>query len=76
MIGNEANEIIENSLLQRYQNRLENKMRESELPLDSVNLLYYKLHKISLNRGRSYIDCPEWLKNKNAAIYPKNNDDK
>ena len=79
MIGNDANEIIEklfDSLLQRYQNGLENKMRESELPLDSVDLLYYKLHKIGLNRGRSYIDCPEWLKNKNVAIYPKNNDDK
>ena len=29
---------------------------------DSVDLLYYKLHKISLNRGGAYVDPPEWLK--------------
>ena len=38
--------------------------------------MYYKLHKISLNRGGSYIDYPKWLKNKKATINPKNNDDK
>ena len=36
----------------------------------------YKLHRISLNRGRSYIDSPEWLNNKKSTINPKNNDDK
>ena len=35
---------------------------------DSVDSLYYKLHKISLNRGGSYIDSPKWLKNKKATI--------
>ena len=34
--------------------------------------LYYHLHKISLNRARSYIDFPEWLKIKGATINPKN----
>ena len=43
---------------------------------DSVDSLYYKLHKISLNRGGSYIDSPKWLKNKKATINLKNNDDK
>ena len=43
---------------------------------DSVDLLYYKLHKKSLNFGGSYIDSPESLKNKNSAINPKNNYDK
>ena len=38
--------------------------------------MYYKLHKISLNRGGSYKDSPNWLKNKKATINPKNNDDK
>ena len=37
-------------------------------------MLRNKLHKISLNRGGSYIDSPEWLKKKIAAINPKNND--
>ena len=37
-------------------------------------MLFYSLHKISLNRGGSYIDSPEWLKNKKATINPKNKD--
>ena len=36
----------------------------------------YKLNKIGLNRGGSYIDSPKWLKNKKATINSKNNDDK
>ena len=51
-------------------------MKGSEFIYDSVELLHYKLHKISLNRGGSYIDSPEWLKNKKAATNPKHNDDK
>ena len=43
---------------------------------DSVDLLHYYLLKTSLIRkGASYIDSPEWLKNKKATINPKNNDD-
>ena len=37
--------------------------------------MYYHLHKIILNRGGSYIDSPEWLKNKGVTINPKNDDD-
>ena len=51
-------------------------MKGSEFIFDNVDLLYYNLNKISLNRGRSYIDYPEWLKNKKPTINPKNNDDK
>ena len=51
-------------------------MKGSEFVFDSIDLLYYKLHKISLNRGGSYIDSTEWLKNKKATINPKNNDGK
>ena len=50
-------------------------MKGSEFIFDSVDL-YYQSHKISLNRGGSYIDSPEWLKNKKATINPKTNDDK
>ena len=39
-------------------------MRGIELVFDGVDLLHYKLHKISLNRSGSDIDSPEWLKNK------------
>ena len=38
--------------------------------------MFYALNKISLSRGGSFIDSPEWLKNKKAIINPKNNDDK
>ena len=65
MISNETDEIIEelfHSLLQRYQEGLEESIRRSEFAFDSVNLLYYKLHKTSLNRSGSYIDSPKWLK--------------
>ena len=67
MMDNETDQIIKESfksLLQRYQKGLEEKMRGIELVFDGVDLLHYKLHKISLNRSGSDIDSPEWLKNK------------
>ena len=67
MIGSETNEIIEElfkSFLQRYHEGLEESMRGSEFIFDSVDALYYDLNKISLSRGGSYIDSPEWLQNK------------
>ena len=50
-------------------------MKGSEFVFDSVDLLNYKLQKINLHRGRSCIDCPDWMKNKKAIINPKNTDD-
>ena len=78
MIGSDTNEVIEDlfkSLLQRYQENLEEKTRGSEFVFDGVNMLYYDLNKISLNRGGSYIDSPEWIKNKKVTINPKNRKD-
>ena len=49
-------------------------MKGSQFVFKSVDLLYYSLHKMILNRGGSYIDSPEWLKNKRATINPKNKD--
>ena len=63
------------SLIKRYQENVETKMRGSEFVFYSVDLLYYILHKISLNRGGSYIDFPEWIKNKKTTINPKNTKD-
>ena len=37
-------------------------MRRSEFVFDIIDLLHYYCHKISLNKGGSYIDSPEWLK--------------
>ena len=78
MMSNETDEIIKklfDSLLQKYQDGLEESMRGSKFIRDSVDLLYYHPQKIGLKRGGSYIDSPEWLKNKKATINPKNNDD-
>ena len=75
MMGKETNNIIDElfeSLLQRYQNNLEESMRGNEFVCDSIDLLYYHLHKVSLKRGRSYVDSPKWLKNKRATINLKN----
>ena len=79
MIGDDNDDIIEElfkSFLQKYEENLQNKMRGSDFEFDGVNFLYYDFNKISLNRSRSYIDSPKWLKNKKSTINPKNNDHK
>ena len=78
MNGIETNDAINelfNSFLRRYKKRLETKMKGSSYIFDKVDLLKYHLHKISLNRGSSYTNSPEWLKNKRATINPKNTRD-
>ena len=77
MIGSETNEVIKElfkSFLQRYQEGLQEKMKGPDFEFDGVNLLYYDFNKTSLNRGGSYIDSPEWIKDKKSTINPKNND--
>ena len=79
MFGANNDDIIEQlceSLLQKYEENLQNKMRGSEFEFDGVNFLYYDFNKTSINRGGSYIDSPKWLKDKKSTINPKNNDDK
>ena len=75
MKGTETIEAINelfNSFLRRYQERLATIMKGSGYIFERVDLLKYHLHKISLNRGSSYINSPQWLKNKGATINPKN----
>ena len=77
MNGSDTDEIIEElfkSLLQRYQENLQEKMKGSDFAFDGVNYLYYDLNKISISKGGSYIDSPKWLKDKKSTINPKNND--
>ena len=79
MFGDDNDDIIEQlfeSLLKKYEENLQNKMRGSEFEFDDVNFLYYDFNKTSINRGESYIDSPKWLKDKTSTINPKNNDDK
>ena len=70
MVSDEADEVIKElfgSLKNRYQNSLES-MKGSEFVFNFFQLLYYKCHNISANRGGSYIDSPNWIKNKTATI--------
>ena len=47
-------------------------MKSSEFVFYYHHLLYYECHKINVNRGGSYIDSPDWMKNKKATINPIN----
>ena len=48
LIDSETNKEVYESLSQRYQEGLEEKMKGSEIVFDNVDSLYYKLHKIIL----------------------------
>ena len=66
MINDEADGVIEelsDSLKNRYQNNLET-IKGSGFVFDYVQLLFYKCHKINPNHSGSYIDFPDWIKNK------------
>ena len=51
-------------------------MKGSDFEFDGVNFFYYDFNKTSIYRGGSYIDSPQWLKNKKSTINPKSNDHK
>ena len=48
------------SFLHNYQQELK-MIKQSDFVFESVDLLDYKLHRVRLMRGRSYIKTPEWL---------------
>ena len=73
MKNDEADEFFD-LLNNKYQNNLES-MKGSELVINYVHLLYCKCHNINSNRGGSYIDSPDWIKNKKAATNPINKKD-
>ena len=50
-------------------------MKGSSYIFQRVDLLEYHIHKISLNRGSSNIESPEWIKNKKVTINAKNTKD-
>ena len=43
-------------------------MNDSEFVFDYVRLLHYKDYEINPNCGGSYIDSPDWIKNKKATM--------
>ena len=79
MNGSDTDEVIKllfKSFLQKYDENLQEKMKGSDFEFDGVNFFYYDFNKTSIYRGGSYIDSPQWLKNKKSTINPKNNDHK
>ena len=59
MIGVETRDIVNelfNTFRKRYQERLQTKMRGSSFTFERIDLLECHLHRISLNRGSSYIN--------------------
>ena len=77
MIGSETEEITEKlimSLLQKYQDNLQNKMRGSEFVFDAINCIYYDFNRTTISKGGSYIESPKWLKDKKCTINQKNSD--
>ena len=65
MVGSETNEIIKDlfeSVLQKYQEGLEESMRRSEFVHDSVDVLYFNLNKVSLSRVDHIYIYPQMVK--------------
>ena len=48
-------------------------MKCSEFVFDGIDLLCYKCHKISLNRGASFMDSAKWLNKKQKITNKKQN---
>ena len=78
MVGNESDNIIKElfeSFLDNYQKEEQIMRGASGFIFESVELIDYKLDKVSFKREKSYIESTEWLKNKGATINPKNKKD-
>ena len=77
MRGKNTHDIIKeifSSFLHNYQEGLK-MIKGSDFVSESVDLLDYKLHRVRLRKGESYIKSPEWLLHKGATINPKNEND-
>ena len=77
LCGVETDDIIRElfrSFLHNYQEELKINSG-SEFSFESVELMDYKLHRVCLRRGESYIKSPEWLLHKKSTIKPKNKND-
>ena len=74
MIGSETEEVAENlimSILRKYQDNLQNKMKGSDFIFNGINYLYYDLNRKSISKGGSYIESPKWLKLNGMCNKPK-----
>ena len=79
MIGSETEEVAGKlfmSILQKYQDNLQNKMEGSDFIFNGIHYLYYDLNRITISKGGSYIESPKWLKDKKCVVNQKINDNK
>ena len=77
MNGSETEEIIESlyrSLLQKYNDNLQEKMKGSDFVFNGIIYFYYDFDRVSICKGGSYIGSPKWLKDKKSTVNQKNND--
>ena len=62
------------SFLRNYQEELKI-IKGSDFVFESVELMDYKLHRVRLRIGVSYVKSPKWLANKKATVNPKHKND-
>ena len=77
MNGSETEEIIESlyrSLLQNYNDNLQEKMKGSDFVFNGINYFYYDFNRVSISKGGSYIESPKWLNDKKSTVNQKHND--
>ena len=75
----DVNEVVSEliqSLISKYQDKLETSIRASDFVFNSVKLMHYKCHKVNYKRGGSYNDSLDLMKNKKATVNPNSKDNK
>ena len=63
----QVNDVIEKifkSTRSKYQDGLEASLKGSDFTFYLVQLMYCNCHQVNFKRGGSYIDFPDWIKNK------------
>ena len=79
MNGSETEKIIESlyrSLLENYNDNLQEKLRGSDFVFNGINYFFYDFNRVCISKGGSYIESPKWLNDKKSTINQKNNDNK
>ena len=77
MEGSNLEEVLDEvrtHLMQQYK-RISKTMEASDFVFIRVVEMTYHCHRVDLNRGGSYIELPDWVKNKKCCINPKNEED-
>ena len=75
--GSNVSEIINEAYdkLKQSFEKISNALDSSDYLFNRIISVDVDIHEVELIRGGSYIELPEWIKNKHAVINPKNVDD-